>query len=107
MIPRRKRGFNPEAVKKLQRETARPSKGRNFLKELATPAAFAKLQSEGTRSGAIAKLKREGGGAARSTQGKNPKYKGQGAGGRYSTKAYEDFLRKMREGHKRFGITVK
>ena len=107
MIERRKRGFNPDAIKKLQRETARPSKGRNFLAELATPAAFSKLRSESTYAGSREKLKKTGGSAATSRKDMNPRFKGQGAGGRYTTKAYADFMRKMREGHKKYGITVK
>jgi len=89
-----------------KKKTAKKT-GTNVLKKTASKPAYAKLIKTSNRAGAIKKLKQTGGGAAKSTKNLNPRSKGQGAGSKYTTKAYQEYLKKMKKGQKKSNLQRK
>ena len=97
---------NSAARKKLAKSggTANKKKGTNMLKKTGSKSAYAKLKSAGTKAGAVLALKKSGGGAARAAKKLKPRSKGQGAGGKYTTKAYQEYLKKMKAGQRKSNL---
>ena len=89
-----------------KKKTAKKT-GTNVLKKTASKSAYAKLKSAGTKAGAKKKIIATAGGAARSTKNLNPRSKGQGAGSKYTTKAYQEYLKKMKAGQKKSNLQRK
>ena len=89
-------GINKSRFGRTSTSTVKPKS-----KLVGSAAARKKLKDAAKNKIARDKLKKVGGGAAKSTKNLNPKSKGQGAGGKYTTKAYQEYLKKMKAGQRK------
>ena len=86
-------GINKSRFGRTSTSTVKPKS-----KLVGSAAAIKKLKDAAKRKAALNKLKKTAGTAKSNTPSKS---KGQGAGGKYTTKAYQKYLDKMKAGQRK------